>query len=66
MHAFEGQRSGNPKVKQSLTAKKELLRKLRNTVTGMKFHSTASVRQSLQKRIADLEAELALTAAGGR
>lgn len=66
MHAFEGQRSGNPMVKQSLTAKKELLRKLRNTVAGMKFHSTASLRQSMLKRIADLEAELAPTAAGGR
>ncbi len=58
MRAFEGQRSDNQPVKRSRAEKEKLLRELRETLAGMKSHSAASLRQSLQKRIAELEAEL--------
>jgi hypothetical protein len=66
MRAFEGQRSDNQPVKRSRAEKEKLLRELRDTLTGMKSHTSASLRQSVQKRISDLEADLRLTAPGGR
>ena len=66
MRAFEGQRSDNQPVKRSQAEKQKLLRELRDTLAGMKSHTSASLRQSVQKRISDLEAELRLTASGGR
>ena len=62
MRAFEGQRSDNQPVKRSRAEKEKLLRELRETLAGMKSHSTASLRQSLQKRIAELETELGVSA----
>lgn len=62
MRAFEGQRSDNQPVKRSRQEKEKLLRELRETLAGMKSHSAASLRQSLQKRIAELEAELGTAA----
>lgn len=58
MRAFEGQRSDNQPVKRTRPEKEKLLRELRETLAGMKSHSAPSLRQSLQKRIAELEAEL--------
>lgn len=58
MRAFEGQRSDNQPVKRSREEKEKLLRELRETLAGMKSHSAQSLRQSLQKRIAELSAEL--------
>jgi len=66
MRAFEGQRSDNQPVKRSRAEKEKLLRELRDTLAGMKSHTTVSLRQSVQKRIADLEAELRQPAAGKR
>ena len=62
MRAFEGQRSDNQPVKRSRAEKEKLLRELRETLAGMKSHSAASLRQSLQKRIAELETELGVAA----
>lgn len=62
MRAFEGQRSDNQPVKRSRQEKEKLLRDLRETLAGMKSHSAASLRQSLQKRIAELESELGVSA----
>ena len=62
MRAFEGQRSDNQPVKRSRPEKEKLLRELRETLAGMKSHSAASLRQSLQKRIAELESELGVSA----
>jgi len=58
MRAFEGQRSDNQPVKRTRPEKEKLLRELRETLAGMKPHSAPSLRQSLQKRIAELETEL--------
>lgn len=58
MRAFEGQRSDNQPVKRSRAEKEKQLRELRETLAGMKSHTSPSLRQSVQKRIADLETEL--------
>ena len=66
MRAFEGQRSDNQPVNRSRPEKEKLLRELRETLAGMKSHPSASLRQSVQKRISDLEAELRVKVPGGR
>lgn len=62
MRSFEGQRSDNQPVKRSMAEKQKLLRELRETLAGMKSHAAPTLRQSVQKRIAELEAELGVTA----
>ena len=58
MRAFEGQHSDNQPVKRSVAEKQKLLRELRETLAGMKAHVASRLRQSMQKRIAELEAEV--------
>ncbi len=58
MRAFEGQRSDNQPVKRTRGEKEKLLRELRETLAGMKSHASPALRQSVQKRVAELEAEL--------
>lgn len=65
MRAFEGQRSDNQPVKRSRAEKEKLLRELRETLAAMKSHASQSLRQSVQKRIAGLEAELRAAAHAG-
>ena len=66
MRAFEGQRSDNQPVKRSPTEKQKLLRELRETLAGMKAHAAPALRQSVQKRIAELEAETRTPVTGRR
>jgi hypothetical protein len=66
MRAFDGQRSDNQPIKRSPGEKEKQLRELRETLAAMKSHTSASLRQSLQKRIADLETELQAPAPAGR
>jgi hypothetical protein len=58
MRAFDGQRSDNQPIKRSASEKEKLLQELKQTLAGMKSYTTPSLRQSVQKRIADLETEL--------
>jgi hypothetical protein len=58
MRAFDGQRSDNQPIKRSASEKEKLLQELKQTLAGLKSHTTPSLRQSVQKRIADLETEL--------
>jgi hypothetical protein len=58
MRAFEGQRSDNQPVKRSRAEKEKQLRELRETAAAMKSHTTASLKESVRKRIAELEADL--------
>ena len=58
MRAFEGQRSDNQPVKRSRPEKEKLLRELKDTLAGMKSHTSPVLRESVRKRVADLEAEL--------
>ncbi len=66
MRAFEGQRSDNQPVKRSPAEKQKQLRELRETLAAMKSHTAPSLRQSVQKRIAELEAELGASAPARR
>ena len=61
MRSIEGQRSDNQPVKRSMAEKQKLLRELKETLAGMKSHAAPTLRQSVQKRIAELEAELGVT-----
>jgi hypothetical protein len=58
MRAFEGQRSDNQPANRSRTEKERQLRDLRETLAAMKSHTTPSLKESVRKRIADLEADL--------
>ncbi len=66
MRAFEGQRSDNQPVNRSPAEKQKLLRELRETLAGMKSHTSPTLRESVRKRIADLESELRVAASPGR
>lgn len=66
MRSIEGQRSDNQPTRRSPAEKQKLLRELRETLTGMKSHTAPTLRQSVQKRIAELEAELGSPAPGRR
>lgn len=58
MRAIEGQRSDGQPIKRSPAEKQKLLRELRETLAGMKAHTAPALRQSVQKRIAELEADV--------
>lgn len=58
MRAFDGQRSDNQPVKRTLPEKQKLLRELRETLAGMKPHTSPTLRESVKRRISELEFEL--------
>ena len=58
MRAFDGQRSDNQPIRRSPAEKEKLLRELKQTLAGMKSHTSPALRQSVQRRIAELETEL--------
>ena len=58
MRAFEGQRSDNQPVKRSTAEKEKLLRELKEVLANMKSHTGPALKDSVKKRIADLEREL--------
>ena len=66
MRAFEGQRSDNQPVQRSRGEKEKQLRELRDVLGAMKAHTSPALRQSVQKRVADLEAELRAPTTPGR
>ena len=59
MRAFDGQHSDNQPVKRSLPEKQKQLRDLRETLAAMKPHTSPALRESVRRRIAELQAELA-------
>lgn len=61
MRSIEGQMSDNRPVKRTTEEKRKLLRELRETLAGMKSHAAPALRDSVNKRIAALEAELGET-----
>lgn len=58
MRAFDGQHSDNQPIKRNMIEKQKQLRELRETLSAMKPQTAASLRESVRKRIAQLEAEL--------
>jgi len=61
MRAFEASVRDNQPVKRSRAEKEKQLRELRETAAAMKSHTTASLKESVRKRIADWSARPALT-----
>ncbi|NHO18951.1 hypothetical protein [Acetobacter oeni] len=58
MRAFHGQFSDNQPIRRSLAEKQKQLRDLKETLASMKSHTAATLRDSVRKRIVQLEAEL--------
>ena len=62
MRAFQGQFSDNQPIRRSVAEKQKQLRELRETLAAMKAHTAPTLRDSVRKRIAELEVELRGTA----
>nr|WP_077811717.1 hypothetical protein [Acetobacter aceti]AQS83687.1 hypothetical protein A0U92_01665 [Acetobacter aceti] len=58
MRAFHGQLSDNQPIRRTLAEKQKQLRDLKETLASMKSHTAPALRDSVRKRIAQLEAEL--------
>ena len=58
MRAFDGQHSDNQPLKRSLPEKQKQLRDLRETLAAMKPHTSQALRDSVKRRIAELQTEL--------
>lgn len=66
MRAFSGQHSDAVPVKRTQQQKQAQLAQLREQLAGLKPFAAASMRESIIKRIADLERELGSPAPSGR
>ncbi len=58
MRAFQGQFSDNQPIRRNVAEKQKQLRDLRETLGAMKVHTAPALRDSVRKRIAELEVEL--------
>ena len=58
MRAFQGQFSDNQPIRRNVAEKQKQLRDLRETLASMKAHTAPTLRDSVRKRIAELEVEL--------
>lgn len=58
MRAFDGQHSDRVAIKRTREQKEVQLRQLREQLAALKSHAAPAIRESMTKRIADLEAEL--------
>lgn len=58
MRAFQGQFSDNQPIRRNVVEKQKQLRDLRETLATMKAHTAPALRDSVRKRIAELEVEL--------
>ncbi len=58
MRAFQGQFSDNQPIRRSVAEKQKQLRELRETLATMKAHTAPALRDSVRRRIAELEVEL--------
>jgi len=58
MRSIHGQLSDNQPIRRTLEEKKKQLRTLKETLATMKSHTSPALRESVTKRIVQLEAEL--------
>lgn len=58
MRAFHGQLSDNQPIRRNLAEKQKQLRDLKETLASMKSHTSPALKESVRKRIAQLEAEV--------
>ncbi len=59
MRSFEGQRSDNKPIQRNLEQKKKQLAELRLALAALKPQASPILRQSMEKRLLDLELEIA-------
>ena len=59
MRSFDGQLSDNQPLKRSVAEKQKQLRDLRETLATMKPHTSPVLRESIRRRIGELQVELA-------
>lgn len=59
MRSVEGQHSDRVGIKRTREQKQRQLTQLREQLAALKAHATPTLRDSMTKRIAELEAELA-------
>lgn len=59
MRSFEGQRSDNKPIQRNLEQKKKQLAELRLALAALKPQASPVLRQSMEKRLLDLELEIA-------
>lgn len=58
MRAFDGQHSDNVAIKRTREQKQLQLQQLKEQLATLKTHAAPAIRESLVKRIAELDAEL--------
>ncbi|EHH69085.1 hypothetical protein [Gluconobacter morbifer] len=58
MRAFHGQMSDNQPIRRNHSEKEKQLRDLKETIATMKAHTSPALKESIQKRIRELETEL--------
>jgi hypothetical protein len=58
MRSFSGQQSDRVAIKRSREQKESQLRQLKEQFAALKPHTTPTLRESMAKRMAELEAEL--------
>ena len=62
MRAFHGQISDNQPIRRNLAEKEKQLRDLKETLANMKSHTAPALRESVQRRITELQTELRIAA----
>jgi hypothetical protein len=58
MRAFHGQMSDNQPIRRNQAEKEKQLRDLKETLASMKSHTSPALKESVQRRIKELETEL--------
>jgi|GEM_PF-838158 len=58
MRAFQGQMSDNQPIRRNQAEKEKQLRDLKETIASMKSHTSPTLKESIQRRIRELESEL--------
>lgn len=58
MRSYTGQLSDNQPIRRNLAEKQKQLRDLKETLATMKPHTSPSLKESVQRRIRELEVEI--------
>lgn len=58
MRSFHGQMSDNQPIRRNQAEKEKQLRDLKETIASMKSHTSPALKESIQRRIKELETEL--------
>ncbi|GBQ15492.1 hypothetical protein [Swaminathania salitolerans] len=58
MRSYTGQLSDNQPIRRNLAEKQKQLRDLKETLGAMKPHTSPTLRESIQRRIRELEVEI--------